>query len=127
MTPLIPPMLATAGPVPTGPGWAFEFKWDGVRAVSYAHSSGVRVFTRNDKDVSRTYPELGAVGELLAGTSLIVDGEIVALHQGRPNFGNLQNRMHVADPEEDLLAATPVRYYLFDVLELDGRDTTGLP
>ena len=127
MTPLIRPMLATAGPVPTGAGWAFEFKWDGVRAVSYANGSATQVFTRNDKDVTRTYPELRAVAELLAGSSLIVDGEIVALHQGRPNFGNLQNRMHGADPDVDLLAATPVRYYLFDVLELDGKDTTRLP
>lgn len=127
MTQLIPPMLATAGPAPTGTGWAFEFKWDGVRAVSYAVGSTVQVFTRNDKDVSRTYPELRAVTELLAGSSVIVDGEIVALHQGRPNFGNLQNRMHVADPDEDLLASTPVRYYVFDVLELDGKDTTRLP
>jgi bifunctional non-homologous end joining protein LigD len=127
VTDLIRPMLATAGPVPAGTGWAFEFKWDGVRAVSYARGSTVQVFTRNDKDVSRTYPELRAVAELLAGSSLVVDGEIVALHQGRPNFGNLQNRMHVTDPDEDLLTGTPVRYYLFDVLELDGKDTTRLP
>ncbi|HEY4453575.1 MAG TPA: non-homologous end-joining DNA ligase [Pseudonocardiaceae bacterium] len=127
MTDLIRPMLATPGPVPTGTGWAFEFKWDGVRAVSYARGSTVQVFTRNDKDVSTTYPELGAVAELLAGSSLVVDGEIVALHQGRPNFGNLQNRMHVTDPDDDLLTSTPVRYYLFDVLELDGKDTTRLP
>lgn len=120
-------MLATPGPVPTGTGWAFEFKWDGVRAVSYANGSTVQVYTRNDKEVFRTYPELAAVTELLAGSSLVVDGEIVALHQGRPNFGNLQNRMHVTDPDEDLLAGTPVRYYLFDVLELDGKDTTRLP
>ncbi len=124
---LIRPMLATAGPVPTGPGWAFEFKWDGVRAVSYASGSTVQVFSRNDKDITRTYPELRAVRELLAGTSLIVDGEIVAIENGRPNFANLQNRMHVADPDQDLLTTTPVRYYVFDVLELDGKDTTRLP
>jgi bifunctional non-homologous end joining protein LigD len=127
VTRLISPMLATAGPVPTSPGWAFEFKWDGVRAVSYANGSTVQAFSRNDKDITRTYPELRAVRELLAGSSLIVDGEIVALQAGRPDFANLQNRMHVADPDQDLLTDTPVHYYVFDMLELDGKDTTRLP
>lgn len=125
--PLIHPMLATPGEIPTGDGWAFEFKWDGVRAISYLAGSGVRVFSRNDKDVSATYPELGVLREQFGGTSLIVDGEIVALDAGRPSFGRLQNRMHVAHPDPDLLADTPVRYYLFDVLEIDGLDAMRLP
>ncbi|HEX3782489.1 MAG TPA: non-homologous end-joining DNA ligase [Pseudonocardiaceae bacterium] len=136
---LIQPMLATPGEVPAGVGWAFEFKWDGVRAVSYLDSSTergsggsgdrvVQVFSRNAKDISATYPELGALREQFGGSSLIVDGEIVALDEsGRPSFARLQNRMHVARPDEDLLAATPVRYYLFDLLAIDGHDTTQLP
>ncbi len=137
---LIHPMLATPGRPPVGGNWTFEFKWDGVRAVSYVTGfgskpgrrlrtpAGVQVFSRNDKDISATYPELGALGEQFAGvSSLIVDGEIVALDDaGKPSFGRLQNRMHAARPEEDLLADFPVRYYVFDVLELDGHDTMRL-
>jgi hypothetical protein len=55
---LISPMLATLGTLPTGPGWAYEFKWDGVRAITYLQSGGQWVYTRNDRNVTATYPEL---------------------------------------------------------------------
>jgi bifunctional non-homologous end joining protein LigD len=51
---LIRPMLATAGPVPAGVGWAFEIKFDGVRAIGYASLSQLRVVSRNDRDISRS-------------------------------------------------------------------------
>ena len=59
---LIRPMLATAGPVPGCPGWAFEIKFDGVRAVGYTGPAGLRVLSRNDRDISRSYPEVAALG-----------------------------------------------------------------
>jgi bifunctional non-homologous end joining protein LigD len=87
-------MLATLGELPTRPGWAFELKWDGVRAVTYVADGSVRVVSRNDLDVTGHYPELAAVAELLAGRDGIVDGEIVALDgAGRPSFARLQERM----------------------------------
>jgi ATP-dependent DNA ligase len=96
---LVPPMLATLGELPTRPGWAFELKWDGVRAVTYAEHGRVRVVSRNDLDVSGHYPELAAVADWLAGRDAIVDGEIVALDEaGRPSFARLQERMHVRSP-----------------------------
>jgi bifunctional non-homologous end joining protein LigD len=125
---LVPPMLASLGTLPTGAGWAFEFKYDGVRAVTYAGDGRIRVLSRNHNDVSRTYPELAEVGRLLAGRSAIVDGEIVALEAGeRPSFALLQNRMHVAEPPAALLRSVPVRYYVFDLLNLDGESTLDLP
>jgi bifunctional non-homologous end joining protein LigD len=125
---LVRPMLAALGPLPTGSRWAFEFKYDGVRAVTYADAGGVRALTRNDNDVTSTYPELAEVGALLAGRPAIVDGEVVALEPGdRPSFARLQSRMHVLDPSPALLRSVPVRYYVFDLLHLDGEDTTQLP
>lgn len=127
MPTLVPPMLAGLGPLPTGPGWGYEFKWDGVRGVAYVHR-GLRLLSRNDRDVTRAYPELGELADLLAGRRAVLDGEIVALDPGgRPSFSALQRRMHVRAPAAALVAATPVRYYLFDLLHLDGRDTTALP
>ena len=83
---LIRPMLATAGPVPGGPGWAFEVKFDGVRAIGYAGREGLRLYSRNDRDISRSYPE---VAGLELGKGVIVDGELVALDEhGRPDFGD---------------------------------------
>ncbi|MFG3580554.1 non-homologous end-joining DNA ligase [Micromonospora chersina] len=127
MPTLVPPMLAGAGALPTGPGWAYEFKWDGVRAVAYV-DGGLRLLSRNDRDVTRAYPELGELADLLAGRRAVLDGEIVALDGGgRPSFSALQRRMHVRAPAAALIASTPVRYYLFDLLHLDGRDITALP
>ncbi|MET7804599.1 non-homologous end-joining DNA ligase [Micromonospora chersina] len=127
MPTLVPPMLAGAGALPTEPGWAYEFKWDGVRAVAYV-DGGLRLLSRNDRDVTRAYPELGELADLLAGRRAVLDGEIVALDGGgRPSFSALQRRMHVRAPAAALVASTPVRYYLFDLLHLDGRDITALP
>jgi bifunctional non-homologous end joining protein LigD len=124
----IPPMLATPGPLPTGPGWAYEFKWDGVRAIAYCDAAGLRVLSRNDRDVTGTYPELAEVAGLLDGRSAVLDGEIVALDPaGRPSFAQLQRRMHVVEPPASLIAAVPVGYYVFDLLRLDGTSTLDLP
>jgi bifunctional non-homologous end joining protein LigD len=123
-------MLAVAGDLPTNrvDEWAAEMKWDGVRAVAYVTGSQVQVFSRNDRDVSVSYPELSVLGR--AGVDVVLDGEIVALDgEGRPNFGLLQSRMHVADPAKarKLSAQTTVDYLLFDVLRVDGRETMQLP
>ena len=127
MPTLVPPMLASSGALPTGPGWGYEFKWDGVRAIAYI-AGGLRLLSRNDRDVTRAYPELDELAQLLAGRRAVLDGEIVALDaDGRPSFSALQRRMHVRTPAAALVAATPVRLYLFDLLHLDGRDTTSLP
>jgi bifunctional non-homologous end joining protein LigD len=121
-------MLATPGPAPSGSGWAYEFKWDGVRAVTYGEGRTLTALTRNDRDVTVSYPELREVADLLGGRDAIVDGEIVALDgDGVPSFAQLQRRMHVAEPTGSLVAAVPVRYYVFDLLELDGRSTLALP
>jgi bifunctional non-homologous end joining protein LigD len=123
---VIAPMLATAGPAPTGSGWAFEFKWDGVRAITYTRP--LRVLSRTDRDVTDSYPELAETARLLARRRAVVDGEIVALDaDGRPSFTRLQQRMHVRAPTASLTAAVPVRYYVFDLLHLDGRPTLALP
>jgi bifunctional non-homologous end joining protein LigD len=125
---VVAPMLATPGPVPGGAGWAYEFKWDGVRAVAYAEGGTVRVLSRNDRDVSASYPELAELTRLLGPRRAVLDGEIVALDAaGRPSFAELQRRMHVAAPPASLLAAVPVRYHVFDVLHLDGEPALHLP
>jgi bifunctional non-homologous end joining protein LigD len=122
----VAPMLATPGPVPTGAGWAFEFKWDGVRAIVDLADGRVRLTSRNLKDMSGSYPDLaGPAG----GRRLLLDGEIVALDPatGAPSFARLQQRMHVLAPSQQLLASVPVRLYVFDVLEIDGQATVDRP
>lgn len=124
-------MLATAGELPSRKpeDWAVEMKWDGVRAVAYADGSSVRLLSRNDRDISVSYPELQSLAALV-GHDVILDGEIVAMDSaGRPNFGLLQSRMHVADATKArrLGQRVPVRYLLFDVLAIDGKRLLQVP
>jgi bifunctional non-homologous end joining protein LigD len=128
---LIRPMLAVAGELPTARRheWASEMKWDGVRAIAYADESRVRLFSRNDRDVSVSYPELRVLADAV-GQRVVLDGEIVAMDaDGRPNFGLLQSRMHVVDPAKVrvLRERVPVCYLLFDVLSIDGVRVLGQP
>jgi bifunctional non-homologous end joining protein LigD len=121
-------MLATLGDLPDPPGWAYEFKWDGVRAVVYLDRGQVRIVSRNDRDVTGGYPELTTLGERVPKHRLILDGEIVALDaHGRPSFSLLQQRMHVRAPSPALLAKVPVRLYLFDLLHRDAGPAVKLP
>jgi bifunctional non-homologous end joining protein LigD len=125
---LIRPMLATAGAVPTSPGWAFEIKFDGVRAVGYSGAGGLRLFSRNDRDVTTSYPEVAAAGLDDVRGDLVLDGELVALDdRGRPDFARLQHRMHVVRPASELLVEVPVQYVVFDLLRADGDSLLELP
>jgi bifunctional non-homologous end joining protein LigD len=129
---LVRPMLATTAPLPPAADddrWAYEMKWDGVRAVAYISGGRVRFLSRNDRDVSGAYPELRGLGDALASHDCILDGEIVAFDEnGRVSFGALQSRMHVADSSRAnrLAQDNPASYFVFDVLHLHGRDTTSL-
>lgn len=122
-------MLATLGQLPSGPGWAFEMKWDGQRAIATIDNGVSRLFSRNGNDITATFPELARpITDALDRREAILDGEIVALDaRGRPSFGRLQRRMHVLSPTEQLCNEVPVTYYVFDVLALDGKPTTSLP
>ncbi|WP_019812074.1 non-homologous end-joining DNA ligase [Saccharomonospora halophila] len=115
-------MLAVSGEPPDGPGWAFEWKWDGVRATVAVADGGVVAHSRNRRVITESYPELHALTELTRHTVLL-DGEIVALDErGRPDFDRLQSRMHVHRPTARLLREIPVAYYVFDLLAVDDRD-----
>jgi bifunctional non-homologous end joining protein LigD len=128
MPTLVEPMLATLGSLPTDGEWGYEFKWDGVRAIAYVDGDDLRLVTRNNVDVTQTYPELGAMRAVLAGRRAVLDGEIVALGRaGVPSFAALQQRMRTPVPTAVAVRAKPVRFYLFDLLYLDGTDLTPLP
>lgn len=116
------PMLATRGDrVPSGPEWTHEVKWDGMRILADATSEAVRLTSRNENDVTVSFPELHG----LAGRDLLLDGEVVAFDAadgGRPSFARLAERMHVgrARRAAALAEVTPVTFLVFDVLRLDG-------
>ncbi|KQY56454.1 MULTISPECIES: non-homologous end-joining DNA ligase [unclassified Nocardioides] len=120
------PMLATRGlHVPTGDAWVHEVKWDGMRVLADVSGEGVRLTSRAENDVTASYPEL--LG--MAGRDLLLDGEVIALEDGRPSFGALAERMHVRDARRAARLATtrPVTFLAFDIVRLDGRDLSREP
>jgi len=124
----IAPMLAASArdlPVDLD-AWAAEFKWDGMRCILAAHRGQVRAWSRTGQDVTSRYPELAAIGSLSI-PSLVLDGELVALDGGRPDFGMLQRRMYLARPGRDLLAAVPVTLVAFDLLQVGTRKLADNP
>jgi bifunctional non-homologous end joining protein LigD len=83
----------------------------------YLVAGQVRLMTRNDRDVTSTYPELAGLGAIGDGQPAVLDGELITVDaRGAPSFSALQRRMHVAAPSAALVAATPVRYVAFDLL-----------
>ncbi len=123
-------MKATAGPLPGGDGWVFEVKWDGMRAVVAVDGSQVRLQSANGKDTTASFPELAGLGAALGTSSAVLDGEIVAFDDaGRPDFGRLQQRMHIAGARTAAERATvvPCTLMVFDLLALDGRSLVELP
>lgn len=124
-------MLATAATTtPDSEGWAFEVKWDGVRALAFGDDAGLRVCSRRGEDASPRYPELAAMATALKGRAAVLDGEIVAFDpDGRPSFQTLQRRMGLTRPDviRHRAREIPVDYVAFDLLWLDGRSLLGEP
>ncbi len=135
--PLIPqpprfePMLAEGGWEPfDDDGWWFEPKLDGIRCLAELSTGETVLRTRTGRDATAQYPEIHMVHELIDQVNAVIDGEIVAFDDtGRPSFEVLQQRMNLSGQRAIARAAktTPVSLVVFDLLWLDGRDTTGLP
>ncbi|MET8796373.1 non-homologous end-joining DNA ligase [Nocardia sp. NPDC004568] len=123
------PMLATSGRPPDDPDWAVEMKWDGVRAIVICSGRDCRLYSRNRREITGSYPDLvTALTGHLGGRDLVLDGEIIAqTPTGVPSFHLLQRRMHVGRPSRALIGAVPVQLFLFDILTDAGADVTGLP
>lgn len=116
----IRPMLASPDVRPfDDPDWVFEIKWDGYRAVAETGGKDLRLYSRNGLSFLEAYPDV--VSELRTiRKRMVLDGEIVAINdRQRPDFQLLQHASQ--EPSTHLI------YYVFDILELDGKDLTRLP
>jgi bifunctional non-homologous end joining protein LigD len=117
-------MLATlADEAPMVPGWSYEIKWDGIRALVGVEDGVVTLTSRLGNDLSGRYPELAGLAAAV-DAPVLLDGEIVAFDDaGRPSFEVLQQRMHVADTrrQAQFAAEAPVALMVFDVLWRDGE------
>lgn len=124
------PMKATAADLPPpGDDWVHEIKWDGMRVLARIADGAVGLTSVNGLDATTRFPELAGLGDA-CGCDAVLDGEVVAFDaEGRPDFGLLQPRMQLTSPHEARRRAAerPVSLALFDVLWLDGYDTTAMP
>jgi ATP dependent DNA ligase domain len=124
----VAPMLATLTEDRfTDPAWIFERKLDGVRAISVCRDTGASLWSRTEKPMDATYPELVDAVAAQIPADTVVDGEIVAFVGAQTSFERLQGRIGIHDPVAARATGIPVFLYLFDLLVLDGHDTTALP
>lgn len=122
------PMLATlTETVPVGPEWVHEVKWDGMRVIVEAKGGSLTVTSRTGRDVTVAYPELAPMAQLF--DDMVLDGELVAMVDGRPSFAGLTERMHVSSARRaaTLAGTRPVTFMAFDLLRLLGEDLTAQP
>jgi len=112
----IAPMKAVSSEeVPTDDGWEFEIKWDGNRVIAFVDDGRVRLQSSNKLDATARWPELAGLADGVNAHDAILDGEVVALDDaGKPSFSRLQQ------------GEGPATYFVFDVLQVDGRDITAL-
>jgi bifunctional non-homologous end joining protein LigD len=112
------PMLATlVDSLPDSRGWVFERKLDGIRALAFRSGGAVRLYSRNKLPLEDSFPSMVEALERLRGPDFVLDGEVVAVAGGKVGgFEALQQRT----------GRTPLRYYIFDALSLDGNDVRPL-
>ena len=125
--PPIKPMKARVRDTPPEPpGWAYEPKWDGFRAIAWGGEAR-RIDSRTGKPLLRYFPELGpALEQLPAGT--VVDGEVIVVVENVTDFDALQLRIHPAASRVAMLSEqTPAELVAFDLLSESGRDLREFP
>ena len=109
--------------LPSGPGWQYEPKWDGFRAIVFRDGDELAIQSRNGKPLGRYFPDL--VSALLAQRprKFVLDGEIILFVDGKPSFETLQLRLHPAATRVNVLAEQhPVSFVAFDLL-VDHKGT----
>jgi DNA ligase D-like protein (predicted ligase) len=123
----VPPMLATAGTPFDSAEFLFEIKWDGTRAAAYIEEGGVRLVNRRGSDITQRYPDLSDLAQLPAGT--ILDGEIVVLREGVPNFEALLSREQAQSGLKIRSGANalPATYVAFDQVYRGFEPVCGEP
>ena len=121
------PMLAkVAEDAFTDKDWIFEVKWDGFRAIAYVEEP-FSLKSRNEKELKQNFPELEQIRKL--ANNIVVDGEIVVMREGKPDFQSLLERGQAVSTREVQRQENraPAEYIVFDILEKDGKSLTKLP
>ncbi|HET9647296.1 MAG TPA: ATP-dependent DNA ligase [Microlunatus sp.] len=126
--PPVAPMLAKAVPqIPAG-DYSYEPKWDGFRSIVFRDGAEVEIGSRNEKPMTRYFPEVVEAITAQLPPRCVLDGEIVVVVGDRLEFEVLQQRIHPAASRVKMLSeTTPARFIAFDLLALDDTDYTARP
>ena len=112
--------------LPVGPGWSFEPKYDGFRALAFRDDHGVHLQSRQLRDLTAGFPDIAAAVAQL--DDVVLDGELVVWRAGRFDFAALQDRLRSGSRRtRDLVTAAPAAYIVFDLLAHEGRDQRDRP
>ncbi len=120
--PLVKPMLAVPAQPFDDPDYFFEIKWDGYRCLAYLDGQTTLV-SRNLKNITGTFPDLAGLNRCVKDKPLVLDGEIIVLHDSKPSFDALQSRAKLVDENRVSWAAQtlPAIYVAFDILYHQGK------
>jgi ATP-dependent DNA ligase len=126
--PPVAPMLSKAVPsIPEGP-FSYEPKWDGFRSIVFRDGDEVEIGSRNERPMTRYFPDIVAAVKANLPAKCVIDGEIIVVVGDRLEFEVLQQRIHPAASRVRLLSQeTPASFIAFDLLALDGTDYTQRP
>ncbi|GAB4945512.1 ATP-dependent DNA ligase [Mycobacterium avium subsp. hominissuis] len=126
MPPVSPMLAKSVGAIP--PAASYEPKWDGFRSICFRDGDEVELGSRNERPMTRYFPELVAAVRAELPQRCVIDGEIVIATDHGLDFEALQQRIHPAESRVRMLAeATPASFIAFDLLALGDEDYTGRP
>jgi len=126
LKPVIPFEPISTEQIPDGPQWVAQVKWDGVRVLTYYDGDEVRLFNRKLNERTFHYPELANISEYCSARSVILDGEIIALKDGKPSFYEVMKRDGITNLSNVNAAKkkTLITYMIFDILFYNGQWVT---
>ncbi len=121
------PMLAYPAARPfDSPDWVFEPKFDGTRCLAFV-GERLRLQNRRLVDITRRYPELGGIRQRVRAREAIIDGEIVVLRGGKPDFNLIQTREQTEGKADFLSKIYPASFACFDLIYLNGEPLIDSP
>ncbi|PYI52907.1 RNA ligase family protein [Paenibacillus flagellatus] len=130
LKPIVPFEPVRAEQAPTGPNWVAQIKWDGVRMLAYGDGPETRLWNRRGNERTMQYPEFADVRRYCNASSVILDGEMIALDSaGKPSFHEImkRDRLRTESKIAQAISRVPVTYMIFDVVYCNGEWATGMP
>ena len=128
MPPVAPMLAKLARELPVGDGWCYEPKWDGFRCIVFRDGDDVELGSRNERPLTRYFPEILPPLRDALPARAVVDGELVIATEHGLDFDLLSNRIHPAESRVQMLAEqTPSSFVAFDLLAEGGNDLRAEP